>query len=98
MRPSRKTIQPKCSLTGLNSSIECTDLNNSLQELARTINGDGKSAPNPLLKVEVTLESCEETATTQYDVDQATTAIITRYRVNFSPKLKQLAYFENSIG
>ena len=28
----------------------------SLQELSRAINGDGKSAPNPLLRVKVVLE------------------------------------------
>ena len=28
----------------------------SLQELSRAINGDGKSAPNPLFKVKVILE------------------------------------------
>jgi dynein heavy chain len=28
----------------------------SLQELSRAINGDGKSIPNPLLKVKVVLE------------------------------------------
>ena len=28
----------------------------SLQELAKAINGDGKSAPNPLFKVQVILE------------------------------------------
>ena len=28
----------------------------SLQELSRAINGDGKSAPNPLFKVKVVLE------------------------------------------
>lgn len=29
----------------------------SLQELAKAINGDGKSAPNPLFKVKVVLEN-----------------------------------------
>ena len=29
----------------------------SLQELARAINGDGKSSPNPLFKVQVVLEN-----------------------------------------
>jgi len=29
----------------------------SLQELARAINGDGKSGPNPLFKVQVILEN-----------------------------------------
>jgi dynein heavy chain len=74
------------------------NVKNSLQELAKAINGDGKSAANPLFKVEVILESYEETATTQYGVDHATTATITRYRVNFSPTLEQLAYLVNSVG
>jgi len=67
------------------------DVKNSLQELTRAINGDEKSTPNPILKVEVILESYEEATTTQYGVDHATTATFTR----FSPTLEQLAYLVN---
>ena len=68
---------------------------NSLLELSKAINGDGKSAPNPLFKVRVVLESYEENVPTHGSEVQAT---MTRFRVNFSPTLDQLAHLVNSIG
>ena len=40
----------------------------SLQELSRAINGDGKSAPNPLLRVKVVLEGDKVSASCREDV------------------------------
>ncbi len=68
---------------------------NSLLELSKTVNGDGKSAPNPLFKVRVILESYEET-TPSHGSEGSTT--VTRFRVNFAPTLDQLAHLVNSIG
>ncbi len=68
---------------------------NSLLELSKAINGDGKSAPNPLFKVRVILESYEETVPS-HGSDVVST--ITRFRVNFGPTLDQLAHLVNSIG
>lgn len=70
------------------------NVKNSLLELAKAINGDGKSTPNPLFKVEVILESYEENVPSQLG-DSITT---TKYRVNFNPNLDQLAHLVNSIG
>lgn len=72
------------------------NVKNSLLELSKVINGDGKSTPNPLFKVNVLLESYEENIPTQFGSDDKST-LVTKYRVNFSPTLEQLAHLVNSI-
>lgn len=74
------------------------NVKNSLLELSKAINGDGKSAPNPLFKVQVILESYEETGPAQYGTDNTQPITKTKFRVNFSPTLDQLAHLVNSIG
>ena len=75
------------------------NVKNSLLELAKAINGDGKSTPNPLFKVQVQLESYEESVPGQYGTnDSAHSTIVTKFRVNFAPTLDQLAHLVNSIG
>ena len=72
------------------------NVKNSLLELSRAINGDGKSTPNPLFKLQVILESYEETMPSQYGSYEP--VLVTKYRVNFSPTLDQIAHLVNSIG
>ena len=72
------------------------NVKNSLLELSRAINGDGKSTPSPLFKVQVLLESYEESIPTQFTELHSTN--VTKYRVNFGPTLEQLAHLINSIG
>jgi dynein heavy chain len=75
------------------------NVKNSLLELSKAINGDGKSTPNPLFKVQVLLESYEENVPAQYGMnDSPHSTIVTKFRVNFSPTLDQLAHLVNSIG
>lgn len=75
------------------------NVKNSLLELAKAINGDGKSTPNPLFKVQVMLETYEENVPGQYGSnDSPHSTLVTKYRVNFSPTLDQLAHLVNSIG
>jgi dynein heavy chain len=74
------------------------NIKNSLLELSKAVNGDGKSVPNPLFKVKVILESYEEKMSTQYSSSDTAHSPIVRYRVNFSPSLDQLAHLVNSIG
>lgn len=74
------------------------NVKNSLLELSKAINGDGKSAPNPLFKVQVLLESYEENVPAQFGSHDGQSTIVTKYRVNFSPTLDQLAHLVNSIG
>lgn len=71
------------------------NVKNSLLELSKAVNGDGKSAPNPLFKVQVLLESYEENVPSQLG---ESSSMITKYRVNFGPTLDQLAHLVNSIG
>ena len=76
------------------------NVKNSLLELSRAINGDGKSTPNPLFKLQVILESYEESMPSQYSSASGTyeTVMVTKYRVNFSPTLDQIAHLINSIA
>jgi dynein heavy chain len=75
------------------------NVKNSLLELSKAINGDGKSIPNPLFKVQVMLESYEENLPAQYGMnDSPHSTIVTKFRVNFGPTLDQLAHLVNSIG
>jgi dynein heavy chain, axonemal len=77
------------------------NVKNSLLELSKAVNGDGKSAPNPLFKVQVLLESYEENVPVQFgsnDSNNNSSSLIIKYRVNFGPTLDQLAHLVNSIG
>ena len=74
------------------------NVKNSLQELSKAINGDGKSAPNPLFKVQVLLESYEESGPPQFGSHDSHSNSVTKYRLNFGPTLDQLAHLVNSIG
>jgi dynein heavy chain len=73
------------------------NVKNSLLELSKAVNGDGKSAPNPLFKVQVLLESYEESMPSQFGSTDSQ-SLVTKYRVNFGPTLDQLAHLVNSIG
>jgi dynein heavy chain, axonemal len=74
------------------------NVNNSLLELSRAINGDGKSIPNPLIKVKVLLESYEEKVGPNFGMNDMKVYAITKYKLNFCPTLDQLAHLINSIG
>lgn len=84
------------------------NVKNSLLELSRVINDDGKSTPIQLFKVNVLLEPYEESVSVQASSNEsvssntlslpATTKMITKHRLNFSPTLEQLAHLVNSIS
>jgi dynein heavy chain len=75
------------------------NVKNSLVELSKAINGDGKSAPIQLFKVNVLLEAYEENVPVQLNnSNDIVSTIVTKYRVNFSPTLEQLAHLVNSIS
>lgn len=74
------------------------NVKNSLLELSKAINGDGKSAPNPLFKVQVLLESYEENVPSQFGSTESHPHSVTKYRLNFGPTLDQIAHLVNSIG
>ncbi len=74
------------------------NVKNSLLELSKAVNGDGKSAPNPLFKVQVILESYEEHVPSQFGSIESHSTSVTKYRVNFAPTLEMLAHLVNSIG
>ncbi|KAI2662835.1 Dynein axonemal heavy chain 2 [Labeo rohita] len=59
------------------------NIKRSLQELSKAINGDGKTSPNPLFRVEVVLT--QQTPRSPAQVD-------------FSPSLQKLAHIVNSIS
>nr|XP_055054184.1 LOW QUALITY PROTEIN: dynein axonemal heavy chain 2 [Misgurnus anguillicaudatus] len=60
-----------------------TNVKRSLQDLSKAINGDGKTPPNPLFRVEVVLKQRTPGTTAQVD---------------FSPSLPKLAQMVNSIS
>ncbi|XP_065104586.1 dynein axonemal heavy chain 2-like [Paramisgurnus dabryanus] len=60
-----------------------TNVKRSLQDLSKAINGDGKTPPNPLFRVEVVLKQRTPGSTAQVD---------------FSPSLPKLAQMVNSIS
>lgn len=75
------------------------NVKNSLMELSKAINGDGKTAPIQLFKVNVLLEAYEENVPVQLpNSNDIISTIVTKYRVNFSPTLDQLAHLVNSIS
>lgn len=74
------------------------NVKNSLTELSKAINGDGKSAPNPMFKVQLLLESYEENIPSQFGSNDHHSNSVTKYRLNFGPTLDQIAHLVNSIG
>jgi dynein heavy chain len=75
------------------------NVKNSLHELSKAINGDGKTTPIQLFKVNVLLESYEENVPVQLaNSSDVFSTMVTKYRVNFSPTLDQLAHLVNSIS
>jgi len=74
------------------------NVKNSLLEVSKAVNGDGKSAPNPLFKVQVVLESYEEKVPSQFGSTESHPHIVVKHRLNFGPTLDQIAHLVNSIG